>query len=309
MPKDFKPSLNDYLNMLDVAAELKKQEKAVDTQFNIDTFKKNIKAKLLKSSKGTLNPLNDKQADQAVEAYFQGLYTFKKPKKSFGYNLLKVYTKRLIIFKVFFSIIFISLFLFSIPKLKSFYSNYKNNQIEARIENIYLTSKNKINNKNDRYDQEVIRELKNRLNLINTSKTVADAKLAKKDYDDFLKFVNKKIYLKIVNKKGIKSGIDRYFDDYKGQRISGYYLIVQAFDQNNNLLEIEIDNIETGKKMKVDTWGEMVPLEVYNKVRADKINNGIINNNILAIKDYQKMDFDFIMIGDNFDRRGQITKW
>ena len=124
---------------------------------------------------------------------------------------------------------------------------------------------------------------------------------------DLNSLLNLEYTLRIVNKSGIKSGIDRYYTDSSGKRVSGYYLIVEGIDADGNPIPINIQSEESDQIEKVSMWGERVPQEVYEKVKADKIDNGIINNNIIGIKKkgYQKENITM----QGVTKEGQITKW
>ena len=112
----------------------------------------------------------------------------------------------------------------------------------------------------------------------------------------------------IVSKEGVKSGIDRYF----GGSISGYYVIVEARDAQGNVLKMSIRNEENGETETVKLWGERVPQSVYERVKADKMDDGIVNDNQFGVKDKGYLDMSVVMRGDNnapLQREGQITEW
>ena len=119
----------------------------------------------------------------------------------------------------------------------------------------------------------------------------------------------------IINRQDLKSGIDRYYTDENGKRSSGYYLIVEAKDKSGRVMSILIENEEDGKTYKVDMWGERVPEEVYEAVKEDKIDNGIINDDEFGLKRRGYINPEITMkIGGVFrkkpiERAGQITNW
>ncbi len=113
--------------------------------------------------------------------------------------------------------------------------------------------------------------------------------------------------LRIINRSGIKSGIDRYFTDKHGKRSSGFYIIVEAIDRNGNEVPVKIRSEENGSIETVNMWGERVPEYVYEKVKADKLDNGIINNDLVGKKERGYLTEVIEMDGVN--REGQITRW
>lgn len=129
-----------------------------------------------------------------------------------------------------------------------------------------------------------------------------------KDLDEVLA---QEYSIRIVSKEGIKSGIDRYYTDKMGKRSSGYYLIVEAVDTKGNIVKKNITNEEDGKKEIVDMWGERVPEGKYEEVKSDKMDDGIIQNNIFGKKQKGYLDDKVTMDynGKPLKREGQITRW
>ncbi|MFH1588979.1 MAG: DUF6384 family protein [archaeon] len=117
---------------------------------------------------------------------------------------------------------------------------------------------------------------------------------------------------RIVTKSGVKSGIDRYYTDKNGKRSSGFYLILEAIDSNDRTHTMSIKNEENGSTYDKQMWGERVPEYIYEKVKQDKINDGIIQNKLYAKKSTGYITPQVIMTGQNgrpLEREGQITSW
>jgi len=118
--------------------------------------------------------------------------------------------------------------------------------------------------------------------------------------------------IKIVTRSRVKSGIDRYYTDENGKRASGYYLIVEAVDDQGNIVPVDILNEEDGKKEKVSMWGERVPQEIYERIKRDKMDNGIIEDNVFAVKPKGYITDKVEMKDSNgqpLPNAGDITRW
>jgi hypothetical protein len=112
----------------------------------------------------------------------------------------------------------------------------------------------------------------------------------------------------VVSKEGVKSGIDRYYTDGSGKRLSGYYLIIEAKDSKGNALQKQIKNEENGQAYNVTMWGERVPQEIYERIKQDKMNDGIVNDNVFGKKQRGYVTESITIKG--LDKRlGQITSW
>ncbi len=119
--------------------------------------------------------------------------------------------------------------------------------------------------------------------------------------------LNQEYKLVIVSHPGVKSGIDRYYKDENGRRASGHYLIVEAVDSHGQVLPQVITNEENNRTEKVKMWGERVPQQAYEKVKRDKKDDGIIQNNEVGAK---KKGYLHPEYNSSFAPAGkQITHW
>ena len=100
----------------------------------------------------------------------------------------------------------------------------------------------------------------------------------------------------------ITGGVWRFRDE--DRRVRNYYLIVEARDAAGRLVELEITNEETGRTETVSVWAERVPRATYDRVAADKQDNGIVDENEFATK---RRGYE--MLQRLFEDVGQITRW
>ncbi|MFT6408788.1 MAG: hypothetical protein ACJAQ6_002210, partial [Arenicella sp.] len=84
-----------------------------------------------------------------------------------------------------------------------------------------------------------------------------------------------------------------------------YYLIVEAIDKSNRVLELPIVNQEDNKVARKTSWGLRVSEETFYKVAADKRDDGIIQGNTVGNKEvgYLKPVFSIATSG------ATITQW
>ncbi|WP_319532317.1 DUF6384 family protein [uncultured Cohaesibacter sp.] len=109
--------------------------------------------------------------------------------------------------------------------------------------------------------------------------------------------------LRIVTGANEQSGVYRVPDVNTGAR--NYYLIVEAVAADGSLLSFPILNEETNKTEIVSKWGVRVPEATYNSVRNDKMDDGIVQNNVLATKPRGALDPVYSMRVSG----GAITNW
>jgi hypothetical protein len=89
--------------------------------------------------------------------------------------------------------------------------------------------------------------------------------------------------IRIVSRSGVPSGIRRTLPNRPG--VQNYYLVVEAINPQGKRLPMPITSEENGKTYKVQQWGMRVDESLYDKVRRDKLDDGIIENNLFGIKE------------------------
>lgn len=109
--------------------------------------------------------------------------------------------------------------------------------------------------------------------------------------------------LRIVNRQGVQSGIRRRAEGQAEGR--SHYLVVEAIDVNGNTLELPITNEETQKIESVSRFAIRVPESVYDRVRADEQDNGLIDDVIVGRKERGAFDPEYTVDTAG----GTITRW
>ena len=70
-------------------------------------------------------------------------------------------------------------------------------------------------------------------------------------------------------------------------------------------VRLPVTSEETGETATVSSWGVRVPEAVYRSIENDKRDDGIIQRNIVGIKQYGFLDVDYTVpvLG------GAVTRW
>lgn len=100
----------------------------------------------------------------------------------------------------------------------------------------------------------------------------------------------------------VTGGVWRYSTEIRDTRNN--YLVVQALDSDGQPVRVPVRNEEDGSTRTVLEWGERVPREVYDRVAADKQDNGIIDDEEFGFKPR-----GFITADRRYPDVGQITEW
>ena len=109
--------------------------------------------------------------------------------------------------------------------------------------------------------------------------------------------------LKIISRDGQKTGFWTFPEI--NTDATNYYIVVEAIDSDGKTLTLPVTNEETGKTENVSIWGVRVPESIYRSVEADKRDDGIVQRNVMGMKQFGFLDVDWAMpvLG------GAVTKW
>ncbi len=88
--------------------------------------------------------------------------------------------------------------------------------------------------------------------------------------------------VRIVNRPGEPSAVWRV--PAANPRARNYYLIVEALDRDGRPVEVPITSEEDGRTARVSRWGLRVPEAEFERVRRDKLADGIIDQPVIGQK-------------------------
>jgi hypothetical protein len=91
----------------------------------------------------------------------------------------------------------------------------------------------------------------------------------------------------------------------KSSQAKNYYLIVEAVAPDGRKVALPIRNEETGQTETVTRFGVRVPEAVFEAVRRDKEDDGIVQKSLFGVRKRGSLDIEYQMPFDG----GFITKW
>jgi hypothetical protein len=115
-----------------------------------------------------------------------------------------------------------------------------------------------------------------------SSGDLAAARKSEQQLSDTLEQLRAAYEIRIVNREGDVTGLWRI--PKANPDTYNFYLVVEAIDANGKRVPQLITNEETGKRERVETWAVRVDRPVLVSVKADKDDDGIIQNNIAGRK-------------------------
>jgi hypothetical protein len=118
--------------------------------------------------------------------------------------------------------------------------------------------------------------------------------------------------IRIVQEPDVQSGVWRAPDEHMEEaqtnpHARNYYLIAEAVSPNGDCFDREIISEEHKSDRRfVTRWGERVSKSIYDKVKADKLDDGIIQNDILTRKRKGHITEQPALLSK---RQGPILEW
>lgn len=320
LPTGERLTLAEMSRIMDVASTLRKERALVEQQLNIDQIKAKLRERLLEAAKVSGDPITEKEVDAAVEQYYDRLHEFRDPPASFSkflahcWVLRKYLTAAVVALAGAAALIWGLLVAGVLPG-------------EARTR--HLTEQMQADLDRQLIESEQVAEAIERISIEpgatdDAKRLAAMAAVARKQGDGKkLAAVTKELRalqaelerqyaLLIVNAPGEQSATERLWTDEKGTRASGYFVFVDAVDEQGNPVKVPIRNRETDKTEVLSRWGEQVPKKVFERLQRDKQKDGVLDEQMFGEKPRGTREFKVELQGDDdqpIERRGQITSW
>jgi hypothetical protein len=109
--------------------------------------------------------------------------------------------------------------------------------------------------------------------------------------------------IRIVSREGVRSGVWRVPQNNPNAR--NYYAIVEAVTADGKRLAVPVTSEEDGKIHTVKQWGLRVKASVFEQIKRDKMDDGIINNNVFGLKKRGYLQPRYLIPTSG----GAITQW
>lgn len=131
----------------------------------------------------------------------------------------------------------------------------------------------------------------------------SDAEDAVAQLTDLRDLLRQEYALRVVNREGVQSGFWTFPE--VNTDATNYYIVVEALGTDGETVSLPILNEESGQTETVSMWGVRVPESVYNAVAADKLDDGIIQANLVGRKSDGFLEVQYVMpvLG------GAVTQW
>jgi hypothetical protein len=119
------------------------------------------------------------------------------------------------------------------------------------------------------------------------------AKKAIGELEELRADLRREYVLRIVSRPGEPSGIWRV--PARNPSARNYYIVVEPVAPDGRILSLPVTSEETGNTQIVSKWAVRVSEDVFNQVRRDHQDDGIVQHNQLGEKRRGDLDVEYLM--------------
>ncbi|OEO29897.1 hypothetical protein VW23_001535 [Devosia insulae DS-56] len=304
-----KAPLDEVMLAMDVVDTLRHRQDLVERELAGDAREKQLIEKLREIYQQQGIEVTDAVLMAGVKALDESRFVYTPPKPSLGVSLAKLYVGRK---KWGPAALAIALVL--VVGLGGYFFAYRPYQ-QAQVEGARVELSEKLPAQMDALYQSIFEETKVQQAVTEAEQMRTRGKTAAAEGNRTgaeqaiasltgLRDQIRQVYqLKIVNREGQKTGFWTFPE--VNTAATNYYVVVEALGDDGNPLTLPVTNEENGETENVAIWGVRVPESTYRSVENDKKDDGILQRNILGLKEYGFLDVDYVMpvLG------GAVTRW
>ncbi|WP_292533601.1 DUF6384 family protein [Methylocystis sp.] len=303
------PTLDDLMLAMDVVDTLRHDQRLVERELSLGYSDEALIERLRQIYRGQGIEVPDHVLEEGVKALREKRFSYEPSKPSFARKLALAWIDRRRIGKIAAGIVAVVLaavliHYFAITRPRELAETRAREEIGQVLPNALQAGYEAISTeaKSDSAKSQAERLLADGKAALKRG----DAQGARKTSADMTALLNElraEFDLRIVNGPGEASGVWR--KPKVNPTARNDYLIVEAVASDGRVLSRTIRNEETGATSTVKKWGIRVNNEAFQRVLADKRDDGIIEKNLVGQKKRGSLDIDYVMpvLG------GAITEW
>ena len=306
-------SLPEMLRVMDMARALRDERSVVERELNAEETRRLLREQLLESARLTGETVTSAEVDAAIEQYFNSLHTYRDPPFSFSLLLAHLYVRRWLLLWCGLGAAFVSTAAWRTVPSMTPAARQQRVQTQAidTVEKLLIKAEAEAVDPSAR---EQLSQIRREVEAASKTGDVAQLHDLEVRLTTLRRRLAEEYEVRIVADRSRKSGIDIYYDDPNipgVQREPSWFAIVEAWSPQGQRLTRRIKNDKDGQTYDVTTWGERVPREVYERLKADK-KDGVLNETLFAVKRRGHLDEEPRLPGVDgkpLSSTGRITRW
>jgi hypothetical protein len=292
-----KQPLDEVMLAMDVVDTLRRRQRLVEREYDSEGREQDLKQRLHKIYAAQGIEVPDHVLEEGVAALREERFVYKSPPKSFATRLAHLYVTRarwgkwvLGGFAVLLLAWLAYYFMVVVPRA----------QLPERLESAYQSVVEVAKSEEaGQQAQQLYRAATSALQ----SGDEDSAQLALESLQDLRNTVEQAYTLQIVSRPGEQSGVWRVPEANPDAR--NYYIIVEALSADGRLLQVPVVNEESGQIEYVSKWGLRVAEDVFQRIAADKQDDGIIQQRKFGVKQSGQLQPDYLISTTG----AAITQW
>ncbi len=272
--------LDDVMLAMDVVDTLRHQQVLIDRELNAEDRDRKLVARLREIYASQGIEVSDHVLEEGVEALKEDRYTYTPGPENLQSRLARLYIKRdkwgkplLLGLGAVLLVLLVYTLLIRAPAERALA------ELPGRLEQRH---------------QQLLEQAKGEMARERSEGLYAQARSALADGDDeeaaelldqmsdLKKEIEREYELRIISRPGERSGVWRIPDANSNAR--NYYIVVEAVTADGTVLPLDVVNEEDGKSYRVDKWGLRVDESVFERIAADKQDDGIIQQSWFGVK-------------------------
>ena len=314
-PTDADLSLHEMLQIMDVARAIREEQLTIEQQFQIEETRVRIRERLIASAQVAGDTVTAAEVDTAIQYYFDNLHVYRDPPWGFPRLLAELYVWRVVVVSLLASVgatgigVWLAFFNPSMPWSPQ--SRAAQVLHQAEMEARSILDRLHVVSQSDAAASLAVDALTQEFHALEATQSVVAIQQSKARMTELLALLEEQYELQIVIGEGRDSAVTEEWEA-GGPGALSYYVIVEARAHDGHLLSKTIQNTETGESQSVTQWGEQVPKEVFDRLRADKASDGVLNETRFAEKKRGTLTERVLLPGPDGQpvKRGmQITYW
>lgn len=307
-------SLNEMLRVMDVAREMRDDREMAQRVLARDDARAALREKLRRSAEISGDRVTEAEIDAAIETYFADRHRYQEPKFSFNLMIAHLWVRRVLVLSILATGL---LGLGSVWGL--FFSPFAPLSPSRNAQRAVAVVQEDASRLVDQIraaslEPEAVASAERLAAEIEAAgsedPTTASETLTR--LRQLHETLLESYQLRVAQDSDGASLVVTGFRAENGDRISGRFVLVEAVDENGNVLNRRIRNAETGQGQDVKIWGERIPDDVFERLKQDKLADNILDETEFGTKERGRQKLQVTMLDSDqqpLERSIQITDW
>ncbi len=281
--------LEEMMLAMDVVDTLRHHQNLVERELDADARRERLVTRLREIYTAQGIDVTDAMLAEGVLALEEDRFKYAPPGDSFATGLARFYVNRGVWLKPLLLLLFVGLL------LAAFYyaavlrpAALQQSELPKRLDNTYTEI---VAVSQDAEASGLAQTLLASGKVAISSNKMDAAEAIGADMDTLLGTLEQAYQIRIVARADERSGVWRVPDVNTGAR--NYYVIVEAVTDGGDILQLPITSEEDSSVQRVDRWGVRVDQHVFDAVKADKQDDGIIQQRTVGKKQRGRLDPEY----------------